>query len=309
MDRLDCDRMYVAVLETGSFARAAERLRVSSGQASKLVTRLEQDLGVQLLNRTTRALHPTEVGQAYFDQIRRIIEDFDALDATVKSRSTEATGRLRLTAPLSFGTTQLAPVLLDFLALHPRVDLDVSFSDRAVNLIDDGFDAALRIGTVTDLTLIARKIAHSRIILAASPAYLQQHGTPQTPSDLASHMCVIDTNLRDPHAWTFRHPDGTAHAVPVKGRLHFSNADACLLAAERGHGIVRSPGFIVSAALTRGTLVPLLATYEDMPLGIHVLYPPTKHLTVKVRALVDFLTLRFRGTPPWDEGFDALTPD
>jgi DNA-binding transcriptional LysR family regulator len=294
MDRLDCDRMYIAVLETGSFARAAQRLRVSSGQASKLVTRLEQDLGVQLLNRTTRALNPTEVGQAYFDQIRRLIDDFDALDAAVKSRSGEATGRLRLTAPLSFGTTQLAPLLLDFLALHPRIDLDVSFSDRAVNLIDDGFDAAVRIGAITDLTLIARKISQSRIILAASPAYLQHHGTPQVPSDLSTHLCVIDTNLREPHVWAFRQPDGTALAVHVSGRLRFSNADACLLAAERGLGIIRSPGFIVGPALARGTLTPVLPGFEDTPLGIHVLYPPTRHLTAKVRALVDFLTLRFK---------------
>jgi DNA-binding transcriptional LysR family regulator len=300
MDRLDCDRMFVAVLETGNFARAAERLRVSSGQASKLVTRLEQDLGVQLLNRSTRALNPTEVGQAYFDQIRRIIDDFDALDAAVKSRSSEVTGRLRLSVPLSFGTTQLAPLLLDFLTMHPRVDLDVSFSDRAVNLIDDGFDAAVRIGTVTDLTLIARKVAHCRIILAASPDYLRQRGVPDKPGQLVNHLCIIDSNLRDPLTWNFRRPDGTTESVDVSGRLHLSNADACLLAAERGHGIIRSPSFIASPALKRGTLVSVLPTFEDTPLGIHVLYPPTRHLTTKVRAFVDFLSLRFRGTAPWD---------
>jgi DNA-binding transcriptional LysR family regulator len=302
MDRLDCDRMFVAVLETGSFARAAERLRVSSGQASKLVTRLEQDLGVQLLNRTTRALNPTEVGQAYFDQIQRIIDDFDALDAAVKSRSSEPSGRLRLTAPLSFGTTQLTPLLLDFLEQHPRIDLDVSFSDRAVNLIDEGFDAAVRIGTVTDVTLIARKIGHARMIVAASPAYLQQRRAPETPNELSTHVCVIDTNLRDPMTWNFRMPDGTAQAVPVSGRLHLSNADACLLAAERGHGIIRSPSFIVEPALARGTLVPVLGAFEDTPIGIHVLYPPTRHLTAKVRALVDYLSLRFKGTLPWEAG-------
>ncbi len=303
MDRLDCDRMYIAVLETGSFARAAERLRVSSGQASKLVTRLEHDLGVQLLHRTTRALSPTEVGQAYFDQIRRIVDEFDALDVAVKSRSTEATGRLRLTAPLTFGTTQLAPLLLDFLALHPRIDLDVGFSDRAVNLVDEGFDAAVRIGTVTDLTLIARKVTVSRIVLAASPDYLRANGSPATPDDLTGHACIIDTNFREPTAWTFQHPGGAQQAVPVSGRLHLSSADACVLAAERGLGIVRSPSFIAGPAFARGTLVPVLRAYEDAPIGIHVLYPPTRHLTAKVRALVDFLSLQFRGTPPWDQGW------
>jgi DNA-binding transcriptional LysR family regulator len=303
MDRIDCDRMFVAVLETGSFARAAERLRVSSGQASKLVTRLEHDLGVQLLNRSTRALSPTEVGQAYFDQIRRIIEDFDALDAAVKSRSSEATGRLRLTAPLSFGTSLLAPLLLDFLACHPRIDLDVSFSDRAVNLIDEGFDAAVRIGTVTDLTLVARKIGHARIVVGAAPAYLQQHGPLLVPGALTAHSCIIDTNLRDPLSWNFRQSDGTALNVPVSGRLYLSNADACLLAAERGLGIVRSPSFIAGPAMARGTLRPVLSAYEVAPHDINVLYPPTRHLTAKVRALVDFLSQHFKGTPPWDVGW------
>jgi DNA-binding transcriptional LysR family regulator len=303
MDRLDCDRMFVAVLETGSFARAAGRLRVSSGQASKLVRRLEQQLGVQLLNRTTRALAATEAGQAYFDQIRRIIADFDALDGAVKSRSAEATGRLRITAPLSFGQTQLVPLLLEFAALHPRIDLDVRFSDRVVDLVNEGFDAGIRIGTLSDVTLIARRLTGARIVVAASRGYLAKAGTPQHPADLAGHACIIDTNFSEPALWAFSEPAGGARqTVAVRGRLHLSSADACAQAAVQGFGIVRSPSFIAGPHIASGSLQPVLVAFEDVAFGIHVVYPPTRHLASKVRVLVDFLVSRFKGTPPWDHG-------
>lgn len=166
MERLDYDRMFVAVMERGSFAQAAARLGTSSGQASKLVSRLEAGLGVRLLNRTTRALSPTEVGQAYFEGIKQLLEDLDALDESIKNRSGAASGKLRLTAPMSFGTTQLAPALIDFAQLYPGIDLDVSFNDRVVNLVDEGFDAGVRIGNPSDSSLIARKLCSSRVVIA-----------------------------------------------------------------------------------------------------------------------------------------------
>ena len=170
----------MAVMETGSFAKAAVRLGMSSGQASKLVSRLEEGLGVRLLNRTTRALSPTEVGQAYFERIKLLLDDLDTLDESIKNRSGAASGKLRLTAPMSFGTTQLAPALIDFAQLYSSIDLDVSFNDRVVNLVDEGFDAGVRIGNPSDSSLIARKLCSARIVLAASPAYLAGHGEPVT---------------------------------------------------------------------------------------------------------------------------------
>jgi DNA-binding transcriptional LysR family regulator len=304
MDRLDCDRMFVAVLETGGFSRAAARLGTSSGQASKLVTKLEADLGVQLLHRTTRALSPTEVGQAYFERIKGLIEEFDALDASVKNASGKASGRLRLTVPVSFGTAQLARVLTDFACAYREIQLDVNFSDRVANLLDEGFDAAVRIGNPDDTSLIARKICDMRVVAAASPDYLKRCGEPRSPADLADHECIIDANFDEPLIWRFQAKDEAEQMrVQVGGRLRFSNAEVCLAAAEASLGIAKLPSFIAGPRLRAGTVRPLLRAFEERPRGVHVLYPPGRHLAFKVRVLVDFLAERFHGAPPWDLGW------
>jgi DNA-binding transcriptional LysR family regulator len=220
MDRLECDRMYIADMETGSFAKAAQRLKTSSGPASKLVSRLEEILGVRLLIRTTRALSPTEVGQAYFERIRRLLDDLDSLSESVKTNGGAASGRLRLTAPISFGTAQLAPALIDFAKTYPGIELDVSSSDRVVNLVDEGFDAGVRIGNPADSTLIVRKVCDARIMLAAAPAYVQSYGTPNHSEVLQARECILETNFRDSFTWQFRDPvTGITLQVPVKGRL------------------------------------------------------------------------------------------
>lgn len=296
--------MFVAVMEAGSFAKAAQRLNTSSGQASKLVSRLEEDLGARLLNRTTRALSPTEVGQAYFERIRNLLDDLDSLSESVKSHSGAASGRLRLTAPMSFGTVQLAPGLIDFAKAYPAIEIDVSFSDRVVNLVDEGFDAGVRIGNPADSTLVVRKICDARVVLAAAPTYLKSHGSLTHPDELSARECILDTNFRDPFTWRFRDPaGGAALAVPVKGRLRFSSADACLAAAEVGLGVARVPSFMAGPRFRDGRLVSLLRDYEDQPLGVHVIYPPGRHLAIKVRVLVDFLVQRFKGEPNWDQGW------
>lgn len=304
MERLDCDRMFVAVLEAGSFAGAAERLGTSGGQASKLVSKLEADLGVQLIKRTTRALWPTEVGQAYYERIKALLGEFDALDASVRNASGAPTGRLRLTAPISFGTTQLTPVLIDFARAFPAIQLDVSFADRVVSLVDEGFDAAIRIGKPEDSSLIARKLCEVRIVLAAAPGYLKARGEPIVPMDLASHDCIIDTNFRDPYNWRFRMgKERQSVAFPVAGRLRFSNAEACLAAAQAGLGVARVPSFIAGAGFRSGSIRPLLRSVEDESLGLYALYPPGRHLALKVRVLIDFLAACYRDEPAWDQGW------
>lgn len=294
MDRLDCDRLFVAVMETGSLAGAAARLGLSSGQASKLLARLESELGVRLLNRTTRALSATEVGQAYYDRIRAILDDLDTLDAQVKDRAATPRGRIRLTAPLTFGTLRLAPVLNDFANLYSQIELDVSFSDRMVNLVDEGFDAAIRAGRVADSSLIARKLCDMRTIVVASDGYLHRHGTPAHPSDLSRHSCIIDTNFRDPLVWRFRER-GAALNQPVAGRLRYSNAEACLAAAEMGLGIAHVPDFVAGPSLAAGRVRALLSDFGDEAGGIYAMYPPGRHLAAKVRHLVDYLATRFKG--------------
>jgi DNA-binding transcriptional LysR family regulator len=302
MERLECDRMFVAVLETGGFTKAAAQLRTSAGQASKLVSKLEAGLGVQLLTRTTRALSPTEAGQAYYERVKPLLEEFAALDASVRSASGTASGRVRISVPISFGTSQLAPVLIDFARAYPDIQLDVNFSDRSVNLIDEGFDLAVRLSNRMDSTLIARKLCEVRIVVAASPAYLDAHGAPERPEALADRECVIDSNFREPLIWRFQSGAGPV-AVAVAGRLRFSNAEACIAAAEAGLGVARAPSFIAGASLRAGKLRPLLGGFESPPGDAVAIYPAGRHLAIKVRVLVDFLASHFRGKPKWDQGW------
>jgi DNA-binding transcriptional LysR family regulator len=303
MDRLEAERMFVAVMETGSFTAAAERLRTSSGQASKLVSRLEGILGVRLLSRTTRAVTPTEAGQAYFDRLRPLLEEFDNLYAAVRDASHAPRGRLRLTAPLTFGTREVAPALNDFARNFADIELDVSFSDRVVNIVDEGFDLAVRVGKPDDSSMIARKLCDMRIVVVGSPAYLQGREEPEEPAALTRFDCIIDSNFREPGHWPFRKADGAPFTVQVQGRIRYSNAEACLKAAEAGFGLACVPSFIAGESLRAGRTQRVLQAFEPEPYAVHVLYPHSRHLAGKVRVLVDFLAERYRGTPRWDEGW------
>lgn len=308
MDRIDCDRMFVAVLDLGSFAAAAKRLGTSSGQASKLVAKLEAALGVQLLKRTTRALFPTEIGQAYYDRVKVLIEEFDLLDAAVRTTSGAPSGRLRVSVPVSFGTLQLQPILIAFAQAFPRIQLDVAFSDRLVSLIDEGFDLAIRIGKPEDASLIARKLCDARVVLIASSSYLSAHGIPQTPDDLAAHDCIIDSTFNDPSRWGF-FSEGQARSVTVSGPMRFSSGEACLAAAEAGLGIARVPSFVAGPSIRARRVRTLLDAVEDRPRSIYALYPPAQHLALKVRSLIDFLSQHLRGRPAWDRDWPSPEQD
>lgn len=301
MDRLACDRMFVAVVEAGSFVGAATRLGTSSGQASKLVSRLEGELGVRLFDRTTRAVSPTEAGQAYYEGLKPLLEEFEALDLSVRNVSRTPRGRLRLSAPLTFGALELTPALNDFAITYPDVELDVSFSDRVVSLVDEGFDMAVRVGRPQDSSLISRKLCEVRLLVVGAPGYLDKLGVPQRPDDLEGHECILDSNFRDARRWPFR-IDGEERLLPVHGRIRYSNAEACLQGAERGLGLACLPAFVAAEALGAGRVVRVLADFETAPYEVHALYPHSRHLAAKVRALVDFLTKRYRGLPAWETG-------
>lgn len=298
MDRLECDRMFVAVMDTGSFTRAAAKLGTISGQASKLVARLEAELGVRLLNRTTRAVSPTEAGRAYYERLRQLLEAYDELDLSVRNTSQTPRGRLRITAPLTFGTAELAPALSEFAAIYPEISLHVSFEDRLVNVVDEGFDVAIRVGKPADSTLIARRLCDVRIVTVASERYLEERGEPRKPEELAGHECMIDTNFRDPYRWPFQDATGKTYSVPVSGRLCFSNAEACLRAAELGLGIAYLPAFVAAKAFDATHLRPILAGYS-LTFSIFALYPHSRHLAASVRALIDFLADRYKAEMDW----------
>lgn len=277
--------MFAAVVDSGSFAGGAARLGTSPGQASKLVSRLEHDLGVRLLNRTTRALSLTEAGSAYYDRLREILADFDALDTAVRNAAQAPRGKVRITAPLTFGIIRLAPLLNDFATTYPDIALDVQFSDRLVNLVDEGFDLAVRVGVPLDTSLIARKLCDVRLLVIAAPAYLAAHPAPEAPGDLTAHECIIDTNFRAPGHWSF----AEGQRIVVRGRLAFSNAAVCVGAAEAGLGIALSPDFVAGESLRAGRVQRLLTDFDPGPIGVYALYPSGRHLAAKVRVLVDFL--------------------
>lgn len=298
MDRLNGARMFVTVVDTGSFAAAAQRLGTSSGQASKLVSQLEAELGAQLLKRTTRALALTEIGTAYHARMKTLLEDLDALDVSVRNTTGTPRGRLRLTAPLSFGKLRLLPLLLDFAQAFPEIQLDVDFSDTMRNIVDDGYDIAIRVGNSTNSGLIVRKLCNARICLVASPAYLARRPAPSSPDEIAQHECIIDSNYRDPVNWRFL-PPGAKDVlnINVSGKIRLSNGEACLAAAEAGMGLAQMPSFIAQQSIEDGHVQRLLKDWEDKPFGVYAIYPPARHLALKVRALVDYLAGAMVGNP------------
>lgn len=303
MQRLDCDRMFIAVMESGSFTAAARRLGTSHGQASKLISRLEQDLGVQLFRRSTRSLTPTDVGNAYYQRVRPLIADYDALNDSVRNIAGSPSGVLKISAPVTFGSLQLAGHLIDFARRYADIELDVSFNDRLVSVVDEGFDLALRIGHLEDSNLIARKLCDIRVITLASAGYLAARGEPGHWSQLAQHDCIIDTNFREPDQWRYRDSHGNPHTQAVRASMRFSNAEVCLQAACAGLGITRLPSFVASRAVQEGRVRPLLQPYEAVPLGLFAVYSPARYLAARSRVLIDFLIAAFAGKPRWDRPF------
>jgi DNA-binding transcriptional LysR family regulator len=298
MDRLDEINAFAAVADARSFTRGARKLGVSGAQASKLIARLEDRLGARLLNRTTRDVSLTDTGRAYLERARPLLDEFTGLEASVRDRSGPR-GLLRISAPVSFGASQLMAALLDFARICAEVSLDVAFTDRMVNLVEEGFDVAVRIGQLADSSLVARKLAEVKMVVCAAPDYLAQRGTPRVLADLADHEAILDTNTRDPAVWSF----GGAKTVRVSGRLRFSGGDACVTAARAGLGVTRVPAFAVVGDLRAGRLTPLLCEMEAERLHVYAVYPHARHLAAKVRVFVDFLAERFAGEPAWHQGW------
>lgn len=286
---------FVRVVETGAFSRAAERMGMAKSIVSRRVARLEEALGARLLTRSAQGAQPTDVGQAYFERASLVLAELDAAQEVVAEAVTQIAGPIRVTAPLSFGVGHLAPALAEFVAAHPKVELDISFDDRTTDLVAAGFDLAVRIGRLKDSSLIARRIAPVRKVALASAAYLERRGIPQRPRDLADHDLLLYGNEQ----WRFRVGDRW-ESVRGRPRLRADNGDMLRTAAEAGLGICVLPSFIAAPAFEARTLQPLL---RDFPLeegALHAVMPPGRATTARVRALVDFLVARFGPEPGWD---------
>ncbi len=301
MDRLAGMAVFVKVVESSSFAAAARHFRLSPAMVSRHVHALEEQLGAQLLNRTTRRVSPTEVGQAYYQRVRQILADIEEADRLATDLHATPRGLLRMTSSQSFGIRHLAPAIADYLALCPEVQMDVILNDRYLDVIEEGFDLAIRIGHLEDSSLIARRLAPIRMALCAAPDYIARHGAPQTPADLAQHNCLVYTYAASQSEWRFVDGDGKEHSVHIEGRLLANNGDVLRVAALQAQGLALGPTFILGEDMRAGTLVRLLPDYTPPEAGLYAVYPPSRHLSAKVRSFVDFLVTRFDGgQPEWD---------
>jgi DNA-binding transcriptional LysR family regulator len=299
MPELDDIRAFVEVAETGGFSRAARRLGVSKSIVSRRLARLEADLGAQLLSRTTRGVSATEAGTEYKARAERILADLDEAHEAVAQQSGDVVGRLRLSVPLSFGTTHLAPVLAELALRHRHLAIEAAYSDRFVDLIAERFDAAIRLGTLKDSSLVARRIAAIRGIVVASPAYLARAGRPQVPDDLTGHACLLYADAANGVQWRFRAGRRWVSVRP-EGRFRADNGEALMHAAIAGLGIAVLPTFLAAAAIERGAVEPLLQDYPLPEGGLYVVRPPGAQVPGKLRVLIDLLLERFGGEPYWD---------
>lgn len=289
---------FVRAVELGGFSAAARGLGVTPSAVSKLVTRLEARLGVRLLNRTTRQLALTPEGEAFFQRSKRILEEIDEAEADVARFRERPRGLLRVNVGTAFGLHQLAPAVPEFLALYPEIQLDITVTDRLVDLIEEGADVAIRTGNLADSTLIARKICDWERSICAAPAYLKKHGVPKKPDDLLKHNCIGVGGSPHLSRWPFETKQGM-RIVEVSGNVSANNAETLLQLAEAGLGIIRLGDVIVAEALRAGRLIRLLADVQHAePLSLQAVYPQGRHRSPKVAVFVEFLIARF-GSMPW----------
>lgn len=298
MDTIDGMRTFVASVEAGSFTAAAERLGLSKKLVSKYVGQLEDRLKTKLLYRTTRQLSLTEVGERYYARCLEVLERFDALEAGIKGGTAEISGELRVSAPASFGELYVQPLLIEFQAEHPGLSVNMQLSDRYVDLAEEGFDLAIRIGTLSYTSMIALRLARTELWVVAAPNYLDQAGRPFAPRDLRGHSCIRDTNLRSGAGWPFQ-IDGISRKVPVESTFAVNSATASRGLALAGKGMALCPDYAVAGDLASGRLERVLADYPSLQLDIHAVYLDARYMPPRVRAFIDFLTAKFSKLESW----------
>ena len=307
-DALQEITVFARVVSTGSLSAAARDLGLSPALVSRRLSGLEARLGVRLINRTTRSLHMTDEGAAYYETCTRVLAEIEEADAAVSAGRAEPRGILRVALPASFGNQHVAPLVPQFAARYPDVQLALSLSERNVNVVEEGFDLAIRIADLADSSLAARKLAPNRRVVCASPAYLQRHGAPRTPEDLAQHNCLATDFTMN---WDYRDPDGTPGSVRVTGRYACDNWSVLREWALAGLGIALKSTWDVRRHLEDGSLVSLLPGYTfATDVAIYAVYPHRRHLPAKTRAFIEFLAESFGPEPYWDrpEGEDARAP-
>jgi len=300
LDRLTGINVFIKAATVGSISRAAQQMQMSAAMASKHLDALESRIGAKLLHRTTRKLTLTEAGRRYLEACSRILPELEDAETAVGSQRKEASGLLRLSAPLSFGVRYVAPLMAAFSKEHPNVVVELGLNDRRIDLVEEGFDMTIRIGTLDESRLVARKISDASMVVCAAPAYWRKHGKPAKAAELSQHNCLRYSLAAHAfrNVWMFgRHRD---ILVPVSGNLRANNGDALVGAAVEGHGVIYEPEFIVADAVRTGKLEIVVLDEPVVQLGgIHIVYPPQRHLPKRTRAMIDFLAGAFGAAPPW----------
>lgn len=301
MDRFADIEALVAVVESGTFSAAGERLGVAKSVISRRVSQLEQRLGSRLLHRTTRRLSLTDAGRNFYQRAVQILADLDDAEQGVSTASAELRGILKVAAPLSFGLAHLSSALTDFLDQHPAIEVSLDLNDRNVNLVEEGFDVAVRIGELQDSTLVARRLGTSRMVTCASRAYLERHGEPLHPDDLQRHTGLQYSNISYKQHWQFVTRDGKTLQAQPQIRIRANNGEALACAAVAGMGITTGPTFILGRYLKEGKLQRILTDYRRPSLGIFAVTPPGRLVPQRVQLFIEFLSSRFGDQPYWDE--------
>jgi DNA-binding transcriptional LysR family regulator len=302
MDKFANIEALVAVVEAGSFNAAGERLGVAKSMVSRRISQLENRLGSRLLHRTTRRLTLTEAGRNFYQRAVRILAELDEAEQSVAAENTALRGAIKLAAPLTFGLRHLAGAITDFLDTHPAIELNLDLNDRNINLIEEGFDLAVRIGELQDSTLVARRLGNSRAVTCASRAYLERYGEPAHPDELRRHVGLQYSNLGYRQHWQYETPQGETVFAQPQIRIRANNGEALACAAVAGLGITTGPTFILGSYLREDSLVSILRNYRRPAVGIYALYPPGRMLPRRIRAFSDFLAERFGEHPYWDDG-------
>lgn len=300
MELLSDIAVFVDVVRCGSFTAAAEKRGLSKSVVSKYVTRLEDRLGARLLNRTTRRLSLTEVGQAFFERSQRALGEIEEAEAEVSRLQSEPRGELRLSSPMSFGILHVAPLLPAFQARYPELTVDMVLDDRKTDLVDEGFDLAIRIGELPDSSLVARRLGPCRHVVCGTLEYFARHGVPQLPEDLADHPALTYRDQDAPSEWRLVDSDGNYHSVAINRRLQMNNSLALREALLKGAGVTLTPTFVVGTDIQAGRLMAVLKEYKVLEVSIYAVYPQRKHVSPKVRAFIDFLSEKIKDPPYWE---------
>ncbi len=301
MQNLTDIAVFVQVVDSGSFTAAAERLALTRSVVSKYISRLEDRLKVRLLNRTTRRLSLTEAGQIFYERSQFGLGEIEAAEAEVAKLQATPSGRLKISAPMSFGILHIAPAMAEFQTRHPEVQLDMSLDDRQVDLVEEGFDVAIRIAELPDSSMVATPLAPCHHVVCASSDYVERYGAPRTPDDLRKHNILSYRYQDSPNEWRFLSPDGRYSSVPVTGSIEMNNSLALRQAVLGGAGIMLTPTFIVGEDIAAGRLLRLLPDYRAKEVTIYAVYAGRRHLTPKVRAFIDYMKQRLSDPPYWDK--------